>query len=74
MSPLLGYLEDIPRTKCPANVHVLDVVSSEGDVMPPHFTKNKETVTVEVYVNVLVSVVKPWMESCVWKTIYFSAG
>jgi len=32
--------EDVPiiaRTKCPANVHVLGVVSSKGDVMPPHF-------------------------------------
>ncbi|EFN62830.1 hypothetical protein EAG_00300, partial [Camponotus floridanus] len=58
--------EDVPviaRTKCPANVHVLGVVSSEGDVMPPHFFKNKETVTKEVYVNVLASVVKPWMET-----------
>jgi len=58
--------EDVPiiaRTKCPANVHVLGVVSSEGDVMPPHFFKNKETVIKEVYVNVLASVVKPWMET-----------
>jgi len=52
----------IARTKCPANVHVLDVVSSEGDVMPPYFFKNKETVTKEVYVNVLASVMKLWME------------
>jgi len=41
---------------------VLGVVPSEGDVMPPHFFKNKETVTKEVYINVLASVIKPWME------------
>jgi len=35
---------------------------SEGNVMPPHFFKNKKTVIKEVYVNVLASVVKPWME------------
>jgi len=32
--------EDVPiiaRTKCPTNVHVLGVVSSKDDVMPPHF-------------------------------------
>jgi len=37
--------------------------SSEGDIMLPHYFKNKETVTKEVYVNVLASVVKPWMET-----------
>jgi len=41
----------------------MSVMSSEGGVMSPHFFKNKETVTKEVYVNVLVSVVKPWMET-----------
>jgi len=57
--------EDVPlaRTKYPANVHVLSVVSSEDDVMPPHLFKNKETITKEVYVNVLASVVKSWMET-----------
>jgi len=58
--------EDVPiiaRTTCPTNVHVLGVVSSEGDVMPPNFFKNKKTVIKEVYVNVLASVVKPWMET-----------
>ncbi|CAK9829643.1 Transposable element Tcb1 transposase [Anthophora retusa] len=57
--------EDIPivsRTKFPANVHVLSVVSSEGDVMPPHFFNKGENVTKEVYLNVLINVVKPWME------------
>jgi len=40
---------------------VLGVVSSKGDVMPPHFLKNKETVTKKV--NVLASVVKPGMKT-----------
>jgi len=53
----------IAGIKCPANVQVLGVVSSEDDVIPPHFFKNKEMVTKEVYVNVLASVVKPWMET-----------
>jgi len=74
----LAHPEDVPiiaRTKGPAIVHVLVVVSSEGDVMPQHYFKNKETVTKEIYVNILASVVKPWMETvCVWKAIYFSAG
>jgi len=38
------------------------LVSSEGDVMPSHFFKNKETVTKEVYVNVLAS--SEAMENC----------
>ncbi|CAK9808822.1 hypothetical protein ANTQUA_LOCUS5758 [Anthophora quadrimaculata] len=57
--------EDIPivsRTKFPAHVHVLSVVSSEGDVMPPHFFNKGENVTKEVYLHVLINVVKPWME------------
>ncbi|CAK9801851.1 hypothetical protein ANTQUA_LOCUS3033 [Anthophora quadrimaculata] len=50
------------RTKFPAHVHVLSVVSSEGDVMPPHFFNKGENVTKEVYLHVLINVVKPWME------------
>ncbi|XP_019886946.2 uncharacterized protein LOC109610920 [Ooceraea biroi] len=58
--------EDIPvvgKTKFPANIHVLSVVSSEGDIMPPHFFQKRETVTKEVYLKVLRTVVKPWMET-----------
>jgi len=62
----LAYnLEDIPvvaKMKFPANVHMLDVVSSEGDVMP-HFFKKKKTVTKEVYLRILMNVMKPWMET-----------
>lgn len=59
-------LEDAPvvaRTKFPASVHVLGVVSSEGDVFPPHFFKKGETVTKVVYLRVLTMVVMPWMET-----------
>jgi len=60
--------EDVPivaRTKFPASVHVLGVVSSEGDVMPPHFFEKGQTVTKEVYLRVLTNVVKPWMVTVV---------
>lgn len=52
----------VPKTKFPASVHVLGVVSSEGHVMPPYFFKKAETVTKEVYLEVLQTVVKPWMD------------
>jgi len=55
--------EDVARTKFPANVHVLGVVSSEDDVMPSHFFKKGETVTKKVYFRVLMDVVKPWIET-----------
>jgi len=50
------------RTKFPANVHGLDVVSSQEDVMPPNFFKKREIVTKEVYLHVLMEL-KPWMET-----------
>ncbi|XP_011135173.1 uncharacterized protein LOC105180667 [Harpegnathos saltator] len=53
----------VAKTKFPAIVHVLSVVSSEGDVMPPHFFQKGETVTKKIYLEVLRTVVKPWMES-----------
>ncbi|XP_076626017.1 uncharacterized protein LOC143344146 [Colletes latitarsis] len=58
--------EDVPvvgKTKFPASVHVLSVVSNEGDVMPPHFFQKGERVTKEVYLEVLKTVIKPWMET-----------
>ena len=57
---------DVPimgRSKFPASVHVLSVVSSEGDVMQPHFFQKGETVTKEVYLRVLQTVVKPWVDN-----------
>lgn len=58
---LLRSLGKVPQTKFPATVHVLGVVSSEGDVMPPHFFEKGQTITKEVYLRVLQAVVKPWM-------------
>ncbi|XP_025153568.1 uncharacterized protein LOC109503697 [Harpegnathos saltator] len=51
------------KTKFPANVHVLSVTSSEGDVMPPHSFNKGGNVTKEVYLHVLINVVKPWIET-----------
>jgi len=42
---------------------MLDVVSSESDVMLLHFFEKEETVTTEVYLRVLMDVVKPWMKT-----------
>jgi inhibitor of nuclear factor kappa-B kinase subunit alpha len=56
--------EDVPiigRTKFPASVHVLCVVSSDGDIMAPHFFQKGQTVNKEVYLNVMITVVRPWM-------------
>lgn len=56
--------EDVPivgRKKYPQHVHVLGVVSSEGDVMPPHFFEPGQKINASVYLHVLSTVVKPWM-------------
>jgi len=44
-------LQDVPivRTKFPANVHVLGVVSNESNVMPSNFFMKKEIVTKSVF-------------------------
>lgn len=52
----------VQKTKFPASVHVLAVVSSEGHKMPPHFFAKDETVTADVYLRVLSTVIKPWMD------------
>ena len=46
-------------TKHPASIMVLGVISSNGDVMPPHFFKSGEKVNKEVFLNVLQTVVVP---------------
>jgi hypothetical protein len=54
---------DIPRvhkTKFPATVMILGVVSSEGDVMPPHFFEKGLMINTDVYLDVLEKVVVPW--------------
>lgn len=56
---------DVPvvfRTKNPASVMTLGVISSQGHVMPPHFFSPKETVNTEVYLSVLEDKIKPWMD------------
>lgn len=67
--------EDVPvmdKTKFPANIHVLSVVSSESNVMSPHFFQKGETVTKEVYLKVLRIVIKPWMETVASGRPYFN--
>lgn len=57
---------EVPRvmhTKFPATVMVLGVVSNEGHVMPPHFFSQGLRVNAAAYIEVLESVVKPWIDS-----------
>ncbi|QQP50127.1 Transposable element tcb2 transposase [Caligus rogercresseyi] len=49
-------------SKKPAAVMTLAVISSEGDVMVPHFFQANETVNKTVYLDVLKRVVVPWMK------------
>ena len=61
---LASDAEDVPiicRSKHPASIHVLLAVSSDGDVMEPHFFQHGQTITKEVYLAVLKDVVKPWV-------------
>ena len=54
---------DVPRvmkTKFPATVMVVGVVSSEGHIMPPHIFEVGLKVNTKVYLDVLKSVVIPW--------------
>ncbi|UYV83285.1 hypothetical protein LAZ67_23000403 [Cordylochernes scorpioides] len=51
----------VMHTKFPASVMVLGVISSEGDVMPPHFFEKGLRMNADTYINVLETVVKPWM-------------
>jgi len=50
----------VAKTKFP--VYVLGM-SNESDVMPLHFFKKGKIITKEVYLRVLMDVVKPWMET-----------
>ncbi len=60
----------VSRTKFPAHVMVLGVISSEGDVMPPHFFDQGLKVNTDVYVHVLKHVVKPWMDQIAGERTY----
>ena len=50
------------KTKFLASVMVLGVVSSNGDIMPPHVFGDKKTVNAETYIRTLDEVVKPWVD------------
>ncbi|UYV73848.1 hypothetical protein LAZ67_11001126 [Cordylochernes scorpioides] len=52
----------VMHTKFPASVMVLGVISSEGDVIPPHFFEKGLRMNADTYINVLETVVKPWMD------------
>ncbi|QQP50599.1 Transposable element tcb2 transposase, partial [Caligus rogercresseyi] len=51
-------------------IMVMGVICSNGSVMPPHFFGPKEKVNTEVYLNVLKTVVVPWMNSLASGTPY----
>ena len=56
--------KDVPRvmkTKYPATIMVFGVVTSEGDVMPPHIFPQGLRVNTEAYLEVLEAVVLPWI-------------
>ena len=70
---------DVPivmTTKHPASVHVLLVVSSEGDVMWPHFFAKGKTINSQVYLDVLQPVVHPWIVqvSAGWQYVFQQDG
>jgi hypothetical protein len=52
------------NTKFSASIMVLGVISSKGDVMPPPPSLTRgQRVHVKQYIEVLDTVVKPWMET-----------
>ena len=62
---LCGDPSEVPiimRTKFPATVMVLGVVSNKGDIMPPHIFEAGLKVNTDVYLEVMMTVVKPWMD------------
>lgn len=59
------YASDVPtamHSKFPASVMVLAVISSEGDIMPPHFFDQGLKLKADNYITTLNTVVKPWMD------------
>ena len=51
------------KTKFPATVMVFGVVSSEGDVMPPHIFETGLRVNTDVYLEVMEHTVLPWIKT-----------
>lgn len=57
--------KDVPKimkTKFPATVMVFGAISSEGDVMPPHIFETGLRVNTDIYLDVLSTVVFPWIK------------
>lgn len=50
-------------TKFPATVMILRVVSNEGHMMPLHFFPEDLRINSPAYIEVLETVVKPWIDS-----------
>jgi hypothetical protein len=52
----------VMKTKFPATLMVLGVVSNKGDMLLPHIFEAGLRVNTEVYIDMLTNVVKPWMD------------
>lgn len=52
----------VMHTKFPSTVMVLGVISNEDRVMPPHFFPQGLRINAAAYIEVLATVVRPWME------------
>ncbi|KAL1116267.1 hypothetical protein AAG570_005762 [Ranatra chinensis] len=68
--------KDSPRviqTQFPQTVMVFGCVSSEGDVMPPHFFQESLRLTSDGYVEFLNTVVKPWISRVATVALNFDA-
>ena len=50
------------QTKFPATSMVFRVVSSEGDIMPPHFFPEGLKLNTNGYICILNKAVKPWFD------------
>ena len=63
----LAYcVEEVPpilSTKHPASAMMLGVVASDGNRMPPHWFDKGLKINTEAYLNVMESVVKPWIDA-----------
>ena len=58
-----GDVIRVMKTKFPQTVMVFEVISSEGDVMPPHIFDVGLKVNTEVYLQVMNDVVLPWIRN-----------
>lgn len=52
----------IMKTKFPAAIMVMGVVSNEGDIMAPHFFSKGLRLNSDTYLEVLKDIVVPWMK------------